>query len=198
MQRRAAAVSAAVFLLIAAGAYSFVGFAEQPSVEVDAERTLSAGDILTVGGTEYTVTSIDDGSASIEWTNESARYTETLENGSTVPAAQVAWDGQTSRQTVTLENGSTVEYQGNESEIVVDSAESFVLAVGDDSESFETGDTLVYQGSEATVVNITAEAVTLAWGDPYRVLVGDDGVTLRQEVNVTRCSKRTTASKTRC
>ncbi|MFB6218506.1 MAG: hypothetical protein ABEH77_04900 [Halobacteriaceae archaeon] len=196
MQRRAAAVSAAVFLLIAAGAYTFVGFAQEPTVDVEADRTLAAGETFTAGGTEYTVAQVGDGSASIEWTNESARYTATIENGSTVPAADVAWEGQENRATATLANGSVVEALGTSVRVEVAPGGGEVVlnaTDADERESLEVGDTFVYGGEgtvpggvEATVRDIAADAVTVAWGDPYLVTAGGGEVTFRQQVNATR------------
>lgn len=195
MQRRAAAVSAAVFVLIAAGAYSFVGLAEQPTVEVEADMELGTGETFTVAGTEYTVAQVGDGSASIEWTNESARYTATVENGSTVPAAQVAWEGQQNRAVATVENGSVVAYGGGEArvEVAPGGAEVALNDTDGERETFEVGDTFVYRGEAATVggveaqvVAIDADAVTLAWGDPYQVTTAADAVAFRQQTNVSR------------
>jgi hypothetical protein len=99
MQRRAAAISAVVFILLAAGSYSLIATAETPTLEFE-EPTFegSAGDEVTVDGRTYTVQGIDaqvtgggHGSAgtlsrsgTLAWTNESGRYTVTWENGSTV------------------------------------------------------------------------------------------------------------------
>jgi hypothetical protein len=99
MQRRAAAISAAIFVLLAAGSYSLIATAETPHLEFeDPAFEGSAGDEVTVDGRTYTVREVDaqvtgggHGSAgtlsrsgTLAWTNESGRHTVTWENGSTV------------------------------------------------------------------------------------------------------------------
>jgi hypothetical protein len=85
MQRRAATVSVAVFLLLAAGAYSYIGVAQQPAISLeDPDYEVSAGEPLTIDGTTYEFTEVSDGSATATWTNESARYTETWKVNDTV------------------------------------------------------------------------------------------------------------------
>lgn len=85
MQRRAATVSVAVFILLAAGAYSYIGVAQQPAVSLEnPDYELSAGDEETIGGTTYEFSEVSDGSATATWTNESALYTETWEVNDTV------------------------------------------------------------------------------------------------------------------
>lgn len=104
MQRRAAAIYAAFFLVIAAGAYGTIGLAQEPTVTVDdPDYTLSANDTLEAGDRTYTVGQIQAGtnegndlrSTELSWVNESARYTTSLEHNSTVPADMVEWSGQT-------------------------------------------------------------------------------------------------------
>ena len=107
MQRRAAAIYAAFFLVIAAGAYGAIGLAQEPTVSIDDPAySLSSGDTLEAGGTTYTVGQVQAGSnegddlreVELSWVNQSARYTVTLENGSTVPADMVSWSGKTNEQ----------------------------------------------------------------------------------------------------
>ena len=83
MQRRAAAVSAAVFLLIAAGSFALIGAAQQPDVEIEAAHELSNGSQVEINGTQFNV-SVSGGSANITWINESQRHTAALENGSNI------------------------------------------------------------------------------------------------------------------
>lgn len=85
MQRRAATVSVVVFVLLAAGAYSFIGVAQQPSVGLeDPDYAISANETQTIDGTTYKFTDVGDGSATATWVNESARYTETWAANDTV------------------------------------------------------------------------------------------------------------------
>lgn len=85
MQRRAAAVSVAIFLVVAAGAYAFIGAAQnqRPAVDVPAEYTLQNGQSVTLGGTEYTA-ELSGTSGELTWVNRSDRYTTDLGNGSQV------------------------------------------------------------------------------------------------------------------
>jgi hypothetical protein len=197
MQRRAAAVSAALFVLVAAGGYAFVGLAEEPGIEVEADHELGPSDSVTLAGTQYTATSVDvaGGQATLQWTNESDRYTATLGNNSTVPASSVAWEGQTNRHSATLANGSVVAYNESDYRVVVAAGEApdtFLLndTASNASESHAQGDTLIYDANRTTVVSVTSEAVTLAWGDPYRVLVENASdpaeFTLLEQINATR------------
>lgn len=60
MQRRAAAVSVAFFLVVSAASYALIATAEEPTVDFeDPEYSLQEGDSFTAGGQEYTVTAIE-------------------------------------------------------------------------------------------------------------------------------------------
>lgn len=97
MQRRAAAIYFAFFLVLAVSSYAVIAIAQPPPIELDA-KTYQSGDTLTVDGQKYTVESVKSGSsgggghggggggpsATIKWTNTSAQFTATLKNNSTV------------------------------------------------------------------------------------------------------------------
>ncbi|PSP88521.1 hypothetical protein BRC90_07220 [Halobacteriales archaeon QS_4_69_34] len=101
MQRRAAAVYAVFFLVLAVGAYAALSVAQEPAVSVEGE-SLSPGQNVTFGDQTYTVGNISGGSGGGEGgegggegggsgptseltrVNESARFTTTLENNSTL------------------------------------------------------------------------------------------------------------------
>jgi len=99
MQRRAAAVYFALFVLIAAGAYAFlqVGMAP-PTADFDAE-SYSQGDQLSVGGTAYSVATVEasEGSegeteytAELTWSNETgAEQTTSFSQGENVTLGEV-------------------------------------------------------------------------------------------------------------
>jgi len=106
MQRRAAAIYAAFFVIVAAGSYAMIGVAQEPTVALDSpDHSLATGDQFSVGGLTYTVGAIQAGtnegenlrSGDLTWVNESARYTADLENNATVPASAVQWPGQNER-----------------------------------------------------------------------------------------------------
>lgn len=104
MQRRAAAIYFALFVLIGAGAFGFVQVGmSQPTVSLDGP-TLVQNDTMTVGERTYTLATVGQDDAGdpvgeLTWTNESAQATATLEDGSTTP-----YQGEEFR--VAVENGS--------------------------------------------------------------------------------------------
>jgi len=106
MQRRAAAIYVAFFLIVGAASYSLIATATAPTVEFDnPEYQLGQDDSFTLGGTEYTVADISAGyeggghgsapelvrEGTLSWTNESARYTATWENNATVTVEDNEW-----------------------------------------------------------------------------------------------------------
>lgn len=106
MQRRAAAVYVALFIIVGAGAYSLIATAEAPHVEFeDPTYELSSSDQFELGGQTYTVASIstmeqggDHGGTAttvtqgaIQYTNESAQYAASFENNSTQTVDQQQW-----------------------------------------------------------------------------------------------------------
>ncbi|WP_251341680.1 hypothetical protein [Haloplanus halophilus] len=100
MQRRAAAIYVAFFIVLGAASYSVIATATAPTVEFDnPDHRLSQGDQFSVENRQYAVTTISaetsgggghGGAASVtrsgqlSWTNDSARYTQTWEHNSTV------------------------------------------------------------------------------------------------------------------
>lgn len=103
MQRRAAAIYAAFFLVIGAVSYSLVATAEEPHVEFeDPAFELSQGETFTIDGQQYNVSEVTASSggggggghggggggltrsATITWVNQSSQYSETWENNSSV------------------------------------------------------------------------------------------------------------------
>ena len=105
MQRRAAAIYAAFFILVAAGSYAMIAVAQEPTVALDdPDYSLSSGDEVAFDGRTYTVGQVQAGtnegdslrSTQLSWVNESARFTAEIENNSTVSAEAVEWQGQSS------------------------------------------------------------------------------------------------------
>lgn len=196
MQRRAAAVYAVFLLLVAVGAYAVIGVAQEPAVTIqNPERSLSTGDTLTADGREYAVSEIAAGtnegddlrSADLTWVNDSARFTTTWDNGSTVtrdgteftvavPAGEDP-TAATLREIRTLgENVTTTEIEG---------VTYVVLGAGDDrtivpreeyldrqqgpaeTRSVAEGDRMEIDADGATVTarvaDVSAAGVTFAW-----------------------------------
>lgn len=100
----------ALFIVIAAGSYAFIGVAEEPAITLqDPDVTQSQGGTFTVEGTEYTVENIsepeeegegieggDDGGpqqavvANVTWTEE-VRNTESYEAGEVISFDGANW-----------------------------------------------------------------------------------------------------------
>jgi hypothetical protein len=110
MQRRAVAVYVAFFLIIAAASYTLLATAEEPTITLeDPEYELTENETFTVGGQQYTVTTIEEtteeqggghgGSATevtvvtgtIEWTEQNVQMSETWANESTVEIDGTEW-----------------------------------------------------------------------------------------------------------
>lgn len=196
MQRRAAAVSAAFLLLIAAGAYAYIGVAQEPTLQFEPEggQSFSTGDTASFGDTEYDV-NVSGGEATFAWTNQSARYTVTWDNGSTVTlngtdfapqgsAWVVAIPNETNvsqftlrepqNVTAILQNDSSVENQV----LTDENGTRYVRYTNGSTRSLSeylperethqlsANDTFAYQGNETTVAQVTPQAATLAWNAP--------------------------------
>lgn len=196
MQRSAAIVFALFFMLASGSAYSIIATSTAPPIEVTTDITLNANESITVEGTTYTVENIHPGiNATIRWINQSARYTTTFENNSTVSAANVVWQEQANRRTTLIRNGSTITYNGTSYDVQIASTNPPQVAylnstTSNDSRSLDTGSSIFYHGNQTTVVSIASESVTLAWGDPYRVRIENvsepEAFELVEDINITR------------
>ena len=106
MQRRAAAIYVAFFLIVGAASYSLIATATAPTIEFDnPEEQLQQNDTFTVDDQQYRVSELSatmegggHGSAArivrsgaVVWTNQSVTYTQTWENNSTVTVDQEDW-----------------------------------------------------------------------------------------------------------
>jgi len=117
MQRRAAAAYFVILVVVGAGALGFVQVGmSAPEVSIDGPA-YTEGDTLTVGDRTYEVTSVD---------------TETTggdhgEPEETVFVGEIQWTDESARMTATLDNDSTVTYQGGEYRLLVDGSDGFEL-----------------------------------------------------------------------
>lgn len=181
MQRRAAAVSVAIFLLLAAGSYSLIGAAEQPELALEnPTHSVAQNDTRTIGGTTYTFTDVGEDSATAAWTNESARYTATLNANDTV-----AYEGD--NYTVVIPSSSDpTEFELREVQTVdrptVEQNGTTYVVVEEDGEKrlvprdeylseprtyrFAEGDQFPYENETTTVAAVENESVTLEWFAP--------------------------------
>jgi hypothetical protein len=201
MQRRAATAYVLLFLVLGAGSYGLIATAEQPEVTFDdPEHRLSSGDQFAVDGRQYTVTAVtaeeESGghgggtsvtySGSLQWTNDSATYTETWAPGDTVTAdgfegeVSVANTSDPDEFTLVEPINRTAILQADpaaDNETVTRNGEAFVvLTEGNEtrlvpaSEYFPTperrtfaeGDRVEYAGNQTTVGNVTSE-VPVSW-----------------------------------
>jgi len=222
MQRRAAAIYAVVFVLVGTASYTLIATAERPHVSFeDPEHELAQGDTFEVDGRTYTVASISAESSGgggghgggggevtrsgeLEWTNESARYTGTWEDGSTVTVNGTEYTVRpatgedpstfdlvrTQNRTAILRadpaaDNETVTRNGVE-HVVVSRNGTAELVVADEyfpepeSTRYQEGDQFQYQGNATTVERVTNTTVELAWTAPRTTTVE-----LTNEANVT-------------
>jgi len=162
MQRRAAAIYVAFFIVLGAASYSVIATATAPTVGFEnPDHRLSQGDQFSVENQQYTVSTISaemtggggghSGPATVErsgqlsWTNESARYTET-------------WD-----------HNSTVTYQGEDYRVLV--------GEGDDPSSFRLVETVNRSAILQDDTAVNNEVVTVN-GTEYVVSESDGSRTL--------------------
>jgi len=191
MQRRSATVYAVLFLVVAAGAYSLIGTAQQPDISVEGDA-YTEDQTLTVGDRQYTVASVGDGEGTLAWTNESARYTATWENNTTTQLDDTTYrvliPNESDPSEVTLreqfnlsENTSTVTEDETRYVIVGEGDNRSLVPVDEykrqqfgepETRTFAEGDSLQYEGNETTVSNVTVDAATLAWVAPRTNEVG--------------------------
>jgi hypothetical protein len=224
MQRRAAAVSVAFFVLVSAASYALIATAESPEVTFEnPEPELQQGDAVEVGGQQHTVSSISAEmessgggghggggggtlvrSGEISWTNESARYTETWDNGSTVtrdnqsytvvvenasdPASFVLRE-QINRTAILLEDENAenelATYNGSEWVVINRDGEQTLVAPEEyfpepNERQYAEGDNFPYNGQRVVVADVTSSAVTIEWTAPR-----ENTISLAQETNVT-------------
>jgi len=187
MQRRAAAVSVALFLLLAAGSYTLIGAAQQPAVSLeDPEFTISEGEERTIAGTSYNFSSVSETSATATWVNESARYTETWAENDTVTV-----DGQNFSVAGLNESAGvfelrevqevdrpTVEQNGT-TYVVVEDGENRTLVPRENYlpeqtvYEYQVGDAVDYDGNEneTVVASVSADEVTMEWFAPDTIEV---------------------------
>jgi hypothetical protein len=223
MQRRAAAIYVVFFLVVGAASYSLIATAEEPEIGFDdPDHSLETGDTFTIDGQQYTATEVtteveESGggghgggtettvvhSGTVAWTNESALYTQTWDNGSTVSFDGDEWVVEipnasdptsfTLRESIDragiLANDSaadneTVTRDGQEFVIVTENGSSELVPASDyfptpAERQFSERDSLALDGNE-TSVDVTSDAVTLSWTAPR-----ENTVQLADRANVT-------------
>lgn len=199
MQRRAAAASAVVFVLIAAGAYAFLGVTTKPDIQTGVAARATVNESVTLDGKTYSVTELTGtagGQATLKWFNDSVRFTETIDNASNVSyqtdIPETDWDDTGITYRVTIPNTSNVssatftELQTTNRTTFTENGTRYVLVDQDGDGTREavpfdqyygeprqftvtTGDSLTYQNNSTTVVTIEPDNLTLAWRYPSNV-----------------------------
>jgi hypothetical protein len=205
MQRRAAAIYVAFFLVIGAASYTLIATAQAPAIEFDNPAyELSQGDEFQAGGQTYNVTSItaevESGghgggsslvrSGELSYVNQSATYTATWENNSTVTVDDTNWtvvipnttepgqftlredvdeaailqqDPQADNETITRDGQQYVVVTENGTSRLVPAAEYFP---DPQTRQFQQGQTFQYEGNQTTISGVTADAAELQWTAP--------------------------------
>jgi len=215
MQRRAAAAYVVLLLVITAGAFAFISTAEEPAVSLeDPGETLQKGSTLTVNDRVYNVTDVSASEggggghgggggttyeAALVWTNESAQWTESWANNSTVTYqgdTYRAYIANTSEPTeITLRWEPTdrfspewvdgVQYIDAEPDTPDRQATRVDTYIENSNNSsiqprtIDATSTLDYNGNETTITTAPEQA-TFTWTAPR-----DNEVTFGQHENVT-------------
>jgi hypothetical protein len=214
MQRRAAAIYVVFFVVIGAASYSLIATADAPTIQFqNPEHQLSSGDQFSAGDQQYTVSEINaemtgggHGSAptlsrsgTIAWTNQSARYTESWDNNTTVTyqgedyrllvesaddptsfelqetvnRTRILQEDSAVRNETITQNGTEYvvrEQNGNLS--LVPAADYFPTPA---ATTYDEGQQIQYNDNATTVDSVASDSVTLAWNAPKQntVEVGD-------------------------
>jgi hypothetical protein len=183
MQRRAAAVSVAIFVLLAAGSFTLMGAAQQPDLTLeDPEYSIVAEDEETIEGTTYTFTAVEADSATAEWTNQSAQYTEEWSVDDTVVYEgdnyTVAIPDQSDTNYFELREVQTVDRptveQNGTTYVVVEEDGDKTLVPRDEYlpqqtvYRFQTGDQIDRPNNDntTTVASVSESSVTIQWFAP--------------------------------
>ena len=195
MQRRAAAIYVALFVLIGAASYSLIATAQQPTVEFDdPARELAQGDELDAGDRTYTVASVSETGGELQYTEQSAAYTVTWERDSTQAVDDEEWEvviegDDPSAVTLREEINETAilaadpdaspeTVEQNDTRYVVLNNTRLVPAAEyfpePETRTYAEGDSLEYRGNTTTVDSVTTDAAELTWTAPRTNTVAVD------------------------
>lgn len=190
MQRRAVAVYAALFILIAGAAGVLTATAESPEIALEnPDFEVSEGDPVEVDGETYTVAEISEGDETITGTleqEEETEFSETWANESTVEVDDTEWRVEITGEEPTeftlvevldrqaiLENddsadNETVERDDGEYVAVTEDGETTLVPVDEyfpapEERSYATDDSIEYDGETVTVDEITADQAVVVW-----------------------------------
>jgi len=110
MQRRVAAIYLVFFVLMGASAYTVIGMAQQPAVDIPNGETYGNEDTFSVGGQQYLV---QVGVAESEGGDHGG-------GGGASPVGNLTYVNDSARQTATWASGDVVTYQGTDYNVTVD------------------------------------------------------------------------------
>ncbi|WP_049967364.1 hypothetical protein [Haloferax prahovense] len=218
MQRRAAVISVVFFLVIGAGAYSLIATASTPSVSFEnPEYSLAQGDEFSIPDSDqaYTVSSITEEeesgghgggttlvrSGELTYVNDSARFTETWDNESTVTLdgtdyrVEIANVSDPTEATLVELYNETAILQADsnaDNETVTRDGERYVVVndstlvsvdeyfPANETRTVAEGDSFDYNNQSVTVDAVETSGVTLEW-----FASEENTVTVENEANLT-------------
>jgi hypothetical protein len=205
MQRRAAAIYVALFVVLGAASYGVIATATAPTVGFDdPDHRLAEGDQFSAGDRQYTVSAIEaetsggghggaatvSRSGALAWTNDSARYTQTWDNDSTVTYQDETYrvlvasgddpssfdlreeinrtailqdDPAVRNETVTVNDTEYVVRESNGTRSLTRASDYFPTPA---TTEFDEGKALQFRGNETTVATVASDGVTVAWTAP--------------------------------
>ncbi|WP_435146786.1 hypothetical protein [Halobaculum sp. P14] len=171
MQRRAAAIYVAFFVVVGAASFSLIATASAPHLSFDnPNHELAPGESITVDGTQYRLTEITAEMQGGGGGGHGGGGPATL-----VRSGTLEWTNQSSRYTVEWANGSTVTYDGEDWTVVVESGDDptqFTLRENIDRSAILQNDSSVE--NETTTVDGQTYVVRKATENGSRELVPAD------------------------
>ncbi|WP_435334658.1 hypothetical protein [Haloarchaeobius sp. TZWWS8] len=217
MQRRAAAAYAAIFLVLIGGAFVVMETAEAPKVGIEnPDQTLQKGTEFTVDGRTYNTTEISATESSgggghggggggvtytakLIWVNDSAQFSETWTNNSTVTyqnktyrafiantsspsEVTLRWEPSDAYSPKWVDGKQYIDSEPNTSDRQAVTVEEFVASSNNSSIQTQTltlSNQMQFKGNQSTV-NATNESVKFTWTAPK-----ENEVTFGQNANVT-------------
>ena len=192
MQRRHAALYAALLLILAAGSYATIGAVESPVITIsNPDHSYDVGDDIPINGRIYKVTSLMDNFAELEWIDASATKKENwgindkiqidISNESIeFTISSISLDSSTPTFHLTeirsLGDMPTIQVE-SETYVVLNESnqDNPILIPMDDylmskfgppiSNEFTIGSVIQYNSNSASVIGISEQEITVSW--PY-------------------------------
>lgn len=195
MQRRTAAIYAALLLLLAAGSYATIGAVEAPVITIDSpEYSYVLGDQASLNNKVYTVVAVTSDFAELEWIDESIIKTETWEEDDTVKIGESEFlvGPISNADSITSTFILTEVRQIDDAETVTINSETYVIIQTDTNESSEpslisqedyltnkygpatllelnVGDAIEYNSKSTLIVDISDQTIIVSWPSPKTI-----------------------------